>query len=212
MVKRIGSKYSQRKAGALIRRSLRAIGDDCANHKIRYALLFFLHGWLIGLLLTQPYMTALTAIIAVVELVLIFATVRMMGNAVRHPGRVVHEWALEQSQKDTISKLKGNTHEELEQLLQYHLAQGNIEEADKISQRMLHMVDGLPLDPLPTPAITPVEIAKKTDDGVVLKVATGLPSWMAEGDVTESTTACREEEEKPEPAPETSTLPDWMKS
>jgi hypothetical protein len=198
MVKPLASKQSNPKSVA--RRAFRSINDDISAHRWRYAGVCFMHGWLLAVLLTQPYITFVTYVLAFLEVVMVAVTVNMLFNAARKPGRLVHEWALQENQHQTITSLKGKTTEELEKMLDYHMENGNMEAADKISQQLLHMVDGMPInDPEPVPAM---EIAKKVEDGSVIKISAGLPNWMQEGK------AAAEDEQQQQQ----SDLPDWMKS
>jgi hypothetical protein len=196
------------------RRGLRSIGDDVAAHKWRYAMLCFMHGWILAVFFTNPYLSFLTAVLAVVETVMIAFTVSLMFEAARKPGRLVHEWAFEENEMQTILTLKGKTTDELEKMLQYHLDNGHMETADKISQQLLNMIDGNP-DPYgenaaaaAAAAALPVQIAQKPGEaGVVLKVpagaSSGLPNWMQDG----KKAAAEDEQQQQQ-----SSLPDWMNS
>lgn len=178
--------------------------------------MFFGAGLVAALLLTQQ-LGFVWYVLAAVEFVLLAAIGNMAIQAAKRPGRLVHEWAFEENEKITISSLKGKTAEELDKLLKYHLDNGNMEAADRISQKMMNMADGtVDNDPIPlaTPTIhsahVPVQqIAQKPDPGVVLKVpAAGanstLPAWMLDGNANGKKTAAEDE-----PQQQTH-LPDWM--
>lgn len=185
--------------------------------------MFFLAG-LVGQLLASQFEIGFAFyVLAVLELVLLCSIANMATKAAKRPARLMHEWALAENEKITISGLKGKTTEELEKLLQYHMEQGNIEAADRISQKMLNMVDGM-ADNEPIPLANPViasmqatvqHIAQKQqgDPGVVLKMPAGtasgsLPSWMQDGSGCESNGGKKKAaEEEPQ---QQSSLPDWM--
>lgn len=197
MSKLIAKKKNGAKATAY--RILRSIDDDMKAHKLRYAMVFVLHAWLLAVLFTQAELTSVTLVVGLAEVIMVALTVRMFGQAARHPGRLVHEWALQENQHQTISTLKGKTMEELETMLQYHMENGNIEAADKISQQLLHMVDGIAVGELEPVA----EVANKSEDGGVIKISSGLPSWMQDG----KTAA---EDEQQQQSKSSSNLPDWL--
>jgi hypothetical protein len=188
------------------RRACLSINDDVGAHKWRYGTLCFMHGWILAVLLTQPYLSLVSAVLCVLEVVMVALTVSLLFEAARKPGRLVHQWAVDEAETQTILALTGKTTEELEKMLQYHLDNGHIEVADKISQQLLHMVDGNP-DPYGENTPAPVaEVAMKVDDGVVLKVpaGSGLPAWMQDG---KGKAAAEEEQQQQQ-----SKLPDWMNS
>jgi hypothetical protein len=204
-----------------VRRAYRSINDDMCQNKIRWCSVFFLAGLVAALMATQT-LGFVWYVLAGVEFVLLCAMASMAVGAAKRPGRMVHEWALAEHEKITISSLKGKTTDELETLLQYHLTNGNIEAADRISQKLLNMVDGTPdNDPVPLAQPSPIpmqkQIAQKADPGVVLKVPAAsanskLPAWMQDGTngtatpVGENKTAAEEEPQQQ------SSLPDWMNS
>lgn len=194
---------AKRKNGAktTAQRVLRSIGDDIRAHKWRYAMVCVVHAWLLAVLFTQAELTLVTLVVGLAEVIMVALTVRMFGLAARHPGRLVHEWALQENQHQTITSLKGKTTEELETMLQYYMENGNIEAADRISQQLLHMVDGIAaVDEQPAPV---VEVPKKNEDGSAIKISSGLPNWMQDG----KTAA---EDEQQQQSKSSSNLPDWM--
>jgi hypothetical protein len=104
----------------------------------------------------------------------------------------VHDWALEEHEHVEIARLTGKTPEELDKMLQYHLKYGNIEEADRVSQKLLTLIDKgfLPEEEQPAPAPKAQSGAtagnslpswmdgSKQEDGEDLKVKENLPDWM----------------------------------
>lgn len=184
---------AEKKAAA--RRALNAVVDDINKHKLAWAVVCLLHGWLLGMILLTPMFTLTGAICFFTELALLVLTVNTLIQSALRPGRVVHEWALEQKKHEDIKKLTGRTTEELEAMLQYHMEQGNIEEADRVSQKLLASVEGHPM---------PDAVAVSADPGVVLKVKasadSNLPGWLKDGS---------EDEQLPEE--ESANLPDWMR-
>lgn len=110
----------------------------------------------------------------------LITTALLVMSKLRRGNRVVHDWAIEESQKQRIASLSGTTTDELEEMVQYHLSKGHIQEADTISRRLMDMVD----EPGATTA-TPVITEK--DEGFVLQTSTGLPNWLSKDSGTSST-------------------------
>jgi hypothetical protein len=79
-------------------------------------------------------------------------------------GEEVQDWAIAEQEHLTMQSLTGKNEEELEKLLEYHMKYGHIEEADKISQQLLAVVDNGPESP-------PV-------DNTIIAPAKKLPDWM----------------------------------
>lgn len=121
----------------------------------------------------------------------------------------LHDWALAEAEKEEVSHLSGKNEEELHRILDYHMKQGNIKEADKISKQLLALVDpelgaaadgtGPERDGASAPAaggtISGAAVTSTGDTGYVIKtnVSNGqLPEWLSDA----------EEEKK--------NLPKWM--
>lgn len=101
----------------------------------------------------------------------LLTTSLLILSRMRKSNRVVQDWAIEESQKQRIAGLTGSTTDELEEMVQYHLSKGHIQEADTISRRLMDMVDGSEQSPA---ANSPAQ-----DEGYIVKTSTGLPNWLA---------------------------------
>jgi hypothetical protein len=113
------------------------------------------------------------------------------------PAREVHQWALEEQEHITMMSLTGKTQEELEKLLEYHLKYDNIEEADRISQKLLTLVDKSN-QAYEDPAAASSSSAP-ADSVAVIEVNSGaLPGWLQDDDKASGKAASQK-------------LPDWMK-
>lgn len=132
-----------------------------------------------------------------------FVTMRMFGRDFKK-AQEIQEWAVTENEHITMMSLTGKTQDELERLLQYHLDNGNLPEADRISQKLLALVD-----PVNQFAEVPVEVAvpavaPPADPGFVLNTAVGLPNWLDESEGKQSAAA-----EPAQPATK-KPLPDWL--
>lgn len=110
-------------------------------------------------------------------------------------GEQVHQWAIEEQEHITIASLTGKTPEELEKLLEYHMKYGHVEEADRISQKLLAMVE----DPNPSDPQTAQAGGAAPQPRADADTKEGLPSWMKNDDKQESSEQ-----------PVKQKLPDWM--
>ncbi len=181
----------QRNAKAMLLRSGKSIGQNMKTHRLAWAIIALGNLWLLSMLFfTHGPLAVLTA--AAFGTVLLI-TLRRMFLIIGHPGRTVQNWAVEEQKHQHIKTLTGKTTEELETMLQYHMEQGNMEEADRISLSLLAMAEGNPQDA----SSLPVQMEPNNPDGT--SPANGaLPSWMTT-------------EKEPEPETESQNLPDWMR-
>lgn len=187
----LSRKIVQRNAQAFLLRSGKSIGQNMKTHRFGWAVIALANLWLLSMLFFTHGPLAMLTAVAFGTVLLI--TVRRMFMIIRHPGRTVHNWAVEEQKHQHIKTLTGKTTEELETMLQYHMEQGNMEEADKISLSLLAMVEG---NPQGAPAV-PVQLKPNNPDGT--SPANGaLPSWMSN-------------EKEPESETESQNLPDWMR-
>lgn len=189
-MKNIGKKLSKKISKARVRRTLAVSGAhivrDIGRHKLRWSIISIMHGWLLATIYVQPYTNFMSYVAGAAEIVLCMLTLHFLLTPVFRPGRVVHDWAVEESKHQSMKALTGKTSEELEQLLQYHMEQGNIDEADRLSQKLLAVVDG-----------TFVESESEISKPTAIKLNNGaLPAWMGDEEQAE---------------PQQSNLPDWMK-
>jgi hypothetical protein len=116
---------------------------------------------------------ATTVSVLIAEALIVFVT--LLYNACLSPAANVHRWALEQAQDDTIQRLSKNatTQEDLQTLLDYHLSKGNIEVADKISQKLMALVD----------KDAYAELSEESEtQGETIKPKSALPDWMSKQD------------------------------
>lgn len=192
-------KLTKREATVFVARSLRHMGAEIRAKRWRWSAICFLQLWLIWLFLQNPTLSFGSGLILGLILGIFLLGMQTLAKAAFRPGRQVHDWAVEQSKHEEIKKLTGKTTEELETLLQYHMEQGNIEAADKVSLRLMDMVEGAPhVD----------EVVIQETPATILKVpggnpsGSGLPSWMSDGPATTDELEAKTEE---------SNLPDWMK-
>lgn len=170
------------------------------DHKWRWSTICFLHGWLLATMWFQTGLNFTLLVTGLAEAALCILTTYLLVAAVLKPGRFVHEWALEEHTKDTMMSLRGNTSEELETLLKYHMDNGHIDEAERCSHRLLAMAEGNPMPDMNAPAAPRAIGMNGSDPGVKLKITTALPGWMNDG----------KEEQETEPA-DSASLPDWMR-
>jgi len=109
-------------------------------------------------------------------------------------GEQVHRWAVEEQEHQTMALLTGKTADELEKMLEYHMKYGHLEEADRISQRLLTMVEKEdPANPPPSAQLAKPDATAKPS---------GLPAWMQEGAPADPTIETPQQQKKK--------LPDWM--
>jgi hypothetical protein len=105
----------------------------------------------------------------------------------------VHDWALEEHEHVEIASLTGKNADELDKMLQYHMKYGNLEEADRISQKLLTLIDKGCLPEEEEPVAAPKAQA-------ATPAGNNLPSWMKGG-----------KQEEGEELQVKENLPDWMK-
>lgn len=115
----------------------------------------------------------------------------------------MHLWALEESEKQEVLLLRGNTEDELNRMLDYHLKVGNIQEADAISHRLMAIVDNVGEETVQQTnllAATPMQHSSHGATAVPNASADNkngsLPDWLSS-----------ETEERKKAA----NLPDWLK-
>lgn len=195
----LNKKISKTSTREFFARSFKHVRDDFRHHKIRWAMLVLLNCWVVWTV-SQATSTFTIGLLAALQILLFVVTLRYLALAAFRPGRVVHDWALEEQKHERIKLLTGATAEELEIMLQYHMEQGNIVEADKISQRLLASVDGanhfVEEDGSVVQASQPAATQQKSNAGT----EHGLPGWLSDEQTEEAD------------AKATANLPDWMKS
>ncbi len=188
--KQLGRPTIRRNVKAFFLRSGKSLQHDLKTHRLRWAWIYAMHLYLLSMIVWL-HSSPVGLIVAAAELVLVLVTFRLVAHSIFNPGRAVHNWAVEEQKHQHIKTLTGKTSDELEKMLQYHMEQGNMEEADRVSLNLLAMVEGDP-----TAAQSHIcDQAKANDDGTIA-LNSALPTWMNKDN---------------EPEPDSSNLPDWMR-
>ena len=102
----------------------------------------------------------------------VFLGSSLLALALWRRKRWVHSWALEHARADLALKQDPRTLEEMETLVEIYLLQGKIEQADKISKRMLCLIE--------QGKETPEK--EQEESGGTISTASGLPAWMNPGE------------------------------
>lgn len=124
----------------------------------------------------------------------------LVRNIVQEKNKSMHLWALEESEKQEVLLLRGNTEDELNRMLDYHLKVGNIQEADAISHRLLAIVD------------KEAEAAFGTGSTVPAKAVPGAPTVItANSDNKNGSLPDWMNNSEAEERKKSANLPEWLK-
>lgn len=188
--KQLSRTVVKRNAKAFLLRSSKSLGQDFRAHRFGWAVMALANLWLLSMFVWSQA-GPLSWLVGMSFALVLAMTLRRVCLVLVHPGRAVHDWAVEEQRHQHIRTLTGKTSEELEKMLQYHLEQGNMEEADKVSLSLLAMAEGNSPEVPSAPNQTQTPAAAGTSPA-----NSALPSWLSNEN---------------EPQPESSNLPDWMR-
>lgn len=182
-------------------RARRAVAGEFRQRPLRYMFRFSacaVFAWMLATQqVTQGHMDPIWAVFLLLFLSL---TVIRLISPIFSKGQELRDWAIEEQEHERIKNLTGKTQEELEEMLQYQLKYGNLEEADRISQKLLAMVDGN----APSDEQKGVSQASAPSDQPAAQK--GLPSWMQQ-DAPAGQGATDSQEQQ---APGKEKRPEWM--
>jgi hypothetical protein len=164
-------------------------------HPLRFGFRFLIIGMFLCLICVQMATTGRPDVLWVTCGCLFVAlTLMRLLSPISVKGEQVHQWAVEEQEHQVMASLTGKTTDELEKMLEYHMKYGHLEEADRISQKLLTMVDKEDASNQ-----APAEPATRQD---AKPKSGGLPAWMQDGTAADTTIETPQEEKKK--------LPDWM--
>ncbi len=194
----------RKKSGSqLWHRARRVAGGELKAHPVRYTARFgaclLLAYTLVSHQISDGHFDPLWLIFLVV---LVTLTLARLFSPMFSKGQQVRDWAVEQQEHVAISTMTGKTPEELEKMVQYHLKYGNIAEADRISQKLIAMVDGNADTQLQDAGANSTAPSEQSGQ-LAGEKKQGLPGWLRNDENVSPGETIEQADKKK--------LPDWMK-